>query len=200
MAKKRRKSDPVSRLSEQQKAILSWMGKNYSEHIGLERPGNSTLTNVLMLPWEPSLFIGENPTPSKRAALSASLRGLAERGLVERLGTTGRGRTTYVSLTKPGRLVAEKLINQSFNPANYEREGELSNLERRIEGLQIAKRILDKALWEVDISRRAGFVEGGDDETVIAFDRAATEEARALGAVEGALQDSIAQKRKLVDG
>jgi DNA-binding MarR family transcriptional regulator len=204
MARKRRKVDPTSRLGQQQKDILVWMAKNYSLHIGMEPPGNPDLATVLFLPWEPAAFLRESPTAGERAGLSTSLRKLAERGLIERTGSDLGHRTAWVAFTKQGRLLAEKLINEDFDPAEHDRAGERMNLDSRIDGLRLAAKLLNRLVLHEETHRRAQFVkqyvkpaEGEEYVPFMATDRLASEEGRALSAVAGALEDSLAQRLKL---
>jgi DNA-binding MarR family transcriptional regulator len=176
------------------------MAKNYSLHIGMEPPGNPDLSTVLFLPWEPAAFLRESPTAGERAGLSTSLRKLAERGLIERTGSDLGHRTAWVAFTKQGRLLAEKLINEDFDPAEHDRAGERMNLDSRIDGLLLATKLLNRLVLHQETHRRAHFVEPTEGEENVPFmasDRLTSEEARALSAVQGALQDSLAQRLKL---
>lgn len=144
MSKTRRKTDPTARLSEQMKEVLLWVHKKQPD------PQD-------YVPWQPSIFLSENPTPSKSTALSNTLKRLEERRLLERYSITYkddeivrmaygrlnvRMRTTHVKLSAKGFFFVESLIHDDFNFHDYEAQIERRQEERKINGLRFASTLL----------------------------------------------------------
>lgn len=172
MPKTRRKTDPTARLSDQMREVLLW-AYNYkpperepqtyawtAKGEILVSPG-LTLSRVAdnYVPWSPSAFIGENPTPSKSTTLSNTLKRLEERGLLRRYSVTTKGgevagvvrigsnstrtRTTHVQLTDKGRLFVRSL-SDDFNLDEYEAKEEHRKIEKQAEGLRFALALLSR--------------------------------------------------------
>jgi DNA-binding MarR family transcriptional regulator len=159
MAKKRRKADPTARVSEQMKAVLLWV---YNYERPEPTPGTYTRTATgeivvhgferlveILAPWQPSVFIGENPTPSKSTTLSNTLKRLEERGLLNRYSVKdgvvtrlrGKGmrmRTTHLYLTHQGSLFAQSLTYDDFDLEEHNTHQDHLKLERQVEGLRFA--------------------------------------------------------------
>ncbi len=166
MPKNHRKTDPTARLSEQMKEVLLWV---YSYEPPEPEPQlySQTATGELVVstdrlvnsfaPWRPSVFIGENPTPSKTTALSNTLKRLEERGLLNRYsfiykngvmvrlallrGKGKRMRTTHVNLTRNGAMFVESLKGD-FNLEEYEKQREQRKLGSQVVGLGFASKLL----------------------------------------------------------
>ncbi len=169
MAKTRRKVAPTARLSEQMKEVLLWV-YNYErperKSITLNSPATGEIVVTFGLnwvveifsPWQPSVFIGENPTPSKSTTLSNTLKRLEERGLLNRYSVIykdgavtrmarlrGKGmrmRTTHVELSHQGSLFAQSLAHDDFDLEAHETDQDRLKVERQAEGLRVALNLI----------------------------------------------------------
>ncbi len=165
MAKTRRKVAPTARLSEQMKEVLLWV-YNYERPEPTSRTFTRTATGwgvvtfglnwvvEMFAPWQPSVFIGENPTPSKSTTLSNTLKRLEERGLLNRYSVIykdgvvtrmarlrGKGmrmRTTHVDLSHQGSLFAHSLAHDDFDLEGDKAHQDRLKVERQVEGLRFA--------------------------------------------------------------
>lgn len=152
MAKTRRKVDPTERLSEQMREILLWVYENQPER----GPQG-------FVPWHPSVFIGENPTPSQSTALSTTLKRLEERGLLNRYSITykdgqmvrmvwgqvakDRIRTTHVQLSREGFRFVESLVDKDFDPKDGANQ-EQRKAQRQAEGLRLALGLITERIGQ----------------------------------------------------
>lgn len=167
---RRRKVDPADRLSDLQERILHW--------IYLNQPPCGPQG---FAPWNPSLFIGENPTPSQTNALSTTLKRLEERGLLNRYSITykndqmvrmvwgkvakGRIRTSHVQLNREGFLFVESLFIKELGPDGEEimAKRDQQKLQYRVEGLRFALNLINERIqqgMDADaerVARRARF-------------------------------------------
>lgn len=165
MAKARRKVAPTARLSEQMKEVLLWV-YNYERPEPTSGTYTRTATGEIVVtlgldrlveifaPWQPSVFIGENPTPSKSTTLSNTLKRLEERGLLNRYSVIykdgvvtrmarlrGKGmrmRTTHVDLSHQGSLFAQSLAHDDFDLEEHKAHQDRLKVERQVHGLRFA--------------------------------------------------------------
>ena len=156
----KRKTEPTERLSEQMIEVLQWVYKN--QQTRLSRDGSMSFDPQKHVPWRPSAFIGENPTPSKSNALSTTLKRLEERGLLVRYSITyknniitrlvwaqvaeGRMRTTHVGLTRDGSLYVESLNDEDFDLEEYEAEYEHGKAKKQAQGLRLALGLINERI------------------------------------------------------
>jgi hypothetical protein len=112
-----------------------------------------------LVPWQPSVFIGENPTSSQRIVLSNTLKRLEERGLIYRYsvlfkddmavqitpgnGTKERIRTTHFQLSAAGDLFAASLRGE-LDLEEHSTAKTRRQLEARAAGLKFALLMLDR--------------------------------------------------------
>ncbi len=168
--KARRKSASTPRLSEQQRAVLLWA---YDYERPVPQPQTYTRTGDTLtfpapnldrlaenlVPWQPSVFIGEKPTPSQRTSLSNTLKRLEERGLIYRYsvlykkgvatqvtrkrGTKDQTRTTHFQLSAAGDLFAASLRGE-LDLEEHSTAKTRRQLEARAAGLEFALLLLDR--------------------------------------------------------
>lgn len=160
MPKKRRKTEPTARLSEQMIEVLQWVYKN--QQTPLSRDGSMSFDPQKYVPWRPSDFIGENPTPSKSNTLSTSLKRLEERGLLIRYSgdirdgriarlvwaqvAKGRIRTSHVQLTRDGSLYVQSLNEEDFDIEEYEAGYERGKAKVQAQGLRLALNLINERI------------------------------------------------------
>lgn len=173
---RRRKVDPTERLSDQMRDILLRV-YNYERPEPVPQTYITTLTGETLvvpritldrivdtfMPWRPNEIIGDNPTPSKTAALSSALKRLDERGLLDRLSVVynkagkvtrmavvsdrpERLRTTHVRLTREGTAFTRSLIRDDVDLEADKRKEEWRKLERQVRGLSLALDVLKERI------------------------------------------------------
>lgn len=111
----------VMRLGEQQKKLLVWMLEQEPRKTWLsDEP--TTIGNYVPreIRWNSGDFLGHSPTTKKSSTLSKTLGTLEERKMITlKRGAGKKPRTTHVTLTTLGRLVAEGL-HKGYTIGNQE--------------------------------------------------------------------------------
>jgi hypothetical protein len=170
MTKKRGKTGPTARLSEQMKQVLLWV-YNYERPESAPQTYITTLAGIMLnnivdgfVPWRPSEFLGEKPTPSKTATLSNALKRLDERGLLNRYSVISKAgkvirmtllkdrgermQTSHVNLTREGAVFVQALAHDDFDLELDQARRVQATLERQEFGLRLAVGLLRERINE----------------------------------------------------